>query len=130
MLLSVSAPAFDLGDLRWKRRVLVLQAPAADDPRLLRQLAQVTDSRAAFEERDLLLIVLAGCDGARAGERRLGRDEVAALRARLDLPEGGFALRLVGKDGGVKRAAAEPVPLRVLYEQIDAMPMRRAEMRR
>ena len=39
-------------------------------------------------------------------------------------------MRLVGKDGGVKRASDTVVAMRDIYDQIDAMPMRQQELRR
>ena len=42
---------------------------------------------------------------------------------------GAFAAVLVGKDGGEKFRSEGPVSPEVLFEIIDAMPMRRREMR-
>ena len=43
---------------------------------------------------------------------------------------GGCAfVRLIGKDGSVKRSASKPVAMQALYALIDTMPMRRAEAR-
>ncbi|NMG19341.1 hypothetical protein DP116_07665 [Brasilonema bromeliae SPC951] len=36
---------------------------------------------------------------------------------------------LVGKDGGVKRRETTPVQAKAIFDEIDAMPMRRQEMR-
>jgi NADH dehydrogenase [ubiquinone] 1 alpha subcomplex assembly factor 1 len=121
---------FSLESVRWKNRVLILAAPTADDTRLGAQLLEVARTRAAFEERDLLLVVLAGSSGSRAGNRALTTDEAAAIRRAVDIDPGSFAVRLVGKDGGVKHAAGAPVPIGDVYARIDRMPMRRAEMRR
>ena len=41
----------------------------------------------------------------------------------------GDLARLVGKDGGVKRRSDAPVAMQTIFDQIDQMPMRRAEMR-
>ena len=43
---------------------------------------------------------------------------------------GAPAFYLIGKDGTVKRAQRKPPPLKALFDQIDAMPMRRREMER
>ena len=40
-----------------------------------------------------------------------------------------FTCMLVGKDGGVKLSSDTPVPAERLSDVIDAMPMRRREMR-
>jgi hypothetical protein len=54
----------------------------------------------------------------------------AALRERFDVAPDRFAVLLVGKDTTVKRRSDQPVEMASLYQQIDRMPMRRAEMRR
>ena len=53
-----------------------------------------------------------------------------ALRRRFDLGGRGFAFVLVGKDGHTALASRAPVSRKRLYALIDAMPMRREEMRR
>ena len=41
----------------------------------------------------------------------------------------GFEIVLIGKDGGVKLRSKTPLDVETLYAVIDAMPMRRREMR-
>jgi hypothetical protein len=41
-----------------------------------------------------------------------------------------FTAVLVGKDGGDKLTSTKPITLQKLYDTIDAMPMRRSEMKR
>jgi monofunctional biosynthetic peptidoglycan transglycosylase len=125
-----SRHAFSLDDLHGSSRVLVLSAPSRRDAALVSQLEAIDSAREDFDERDLVAVVLVDGPGARAGDRRLRADEVRALRASLDLAADRFSLRLVGKDGGVKRSADRAVPMDELFTLIDAMPMRRAEMRR
>ena len=48
---------------------------------------------------------------------------------RFGVEPGTFAALLVGKDGAVKHRSAEPVEPGELYALVDAMPMRRREMR-
>jgi NADH dehydrogenase [ubiquinone] 1 alpha subcomplex assembly factor 1 len=123
-----SQAAFSLADQRGKRRVLVLGAPSAQDARLRMQVEAVDAARAAFEERDLMLVIILENGASRAGDRVLTPDEVGALRKRLGVARGSFSLSLVGKDGGVKRLAAAPLGMQDLYDSIDSMPMRRTEM--
>jgi monofunctional biosynthetic peptidoglycan transglycosylase len=121
---------FSLRDHRWKSRVLVVYAPDADDEHLAKQRADVARTRAAFRERDMLLVVVLGDGEAFAGERRLTPDEALAVLRATDIEPKAFALRLVGKDGGVKRTETGHTAMKSIYEQIDSMPMRRAEMGR
>jgi hypothetical protein len=54
----------------------------------------------------------------------LGRGQ---LRESLQIDE--FEIILIGKDGGVKLRSKTPISLEELFSLIDAMPMRRQEMR-
>lgn len=103
---------------RWQARVLVVAAPDGNDARLQAQCEAVAAAQAGFTERDLVVV-----DAVGPGP------EAAALRRRLGLPEGAFRAVLVGKDGEAKITAAEPIPPERLFATIDAMPMRRDEMR-
>jgi hypothetical protein len=103
---------------RWTSRVLVLSAPDAADPQLKGQREALASARAGTRARDLVVVEAVG-PGA----------EARALRRRLDLPAQEFRAVLVGKDGGAKLTASEPIPPRRLFATIDAMPMRRDETR-
>ncbi|MBB3900706.1 DUF4174 domain-containing protein [Methylobacterium brachythecii] len=103
----------------WKSRVLVIAAPEAGDARLQAQREALAAARGGVKERDLVVVEAIG-NGPRAVE----------LRQRLGLPEGAFRAVLVGKDGGPKLSSGEPIPPQNLFATIDAMPMRRDEMKR
>lgn len=103
----------------WKSRVLVVAAPDADDPRLAAQRQALASARRGTAELDLVTVEAVG-QGA----------EAVALRRALGLPADAFRAVLVGKDGGAKLSAEEPIPPQRLFSTIDAMPMRRDEMRR
>jgi hypothetical protein len=103
---------------RWTSRVLVLSAPDAADPQLKGQREALASARAGTRARDLVVVEAVG-PGA----------EARALRRRLDLPAQEFRAVLVGKDGGAKLTASEPIPPQRLFATIDAMPMRRDETR-
>jgi hypothetical protein len=121
---------FSMSALRWKKRPLLLFAEDEQDARLQRQLSAVEASRDRFDERDMVLIVVLGAGPSRVEERGLTTDDADRLRASYGVERRAFALRLVGKDGGVKRQSREVVPMDEIFDQIDAMPMRQEEMRR
>jgi hypothetical protein len=116
--LPVAAAGSDLDRYRWKSRVLVIAA-AADDPRAAVQARIAEAAGPGMRERDLVVV-------RAIGEGR----EAASLRRRLGLPATGFRAVLVGKDGGPKLTAEEPIPAERLFSTIDAMPMRRDEAAR
>lgn len=116
--LTAAASAAPLDAYRDRARVLVLSAPDAEDSQLKAQRAALGPVRDGVAERDLVVLEAVG-SGA----------EAHALRAALGLPADSFRAVLVGKDGGAKLTAAAPIPPQRLFATIDAMPMRRGEMR-
>ena len=121
-------PSFSLERVRWQFRVLVVSAPGRDDEALRTQLAAVEASRAQFDERDLILVMLLDGPGSVAGDQPLNRDQAERVRETIGLDAGGFALRLIGKDGGIKLSRNSVVSMDEIYGLIDTMPMRRNEM--
>jgi NADH dehydrogenase [ubiquinone] 1 alpha subcomplex assembly factor 1 len=120
---------FSMEAFRWRKRPLLLFAEDEGDARLQRQVAAVEATRDRFDERDMALVVVLARGPSRAEGRRLSDGDAARLRATFGIGGDSFALRLVGKDGGVKRRADDFVPMDALYDQIDSMPMRQQEMR-
>lgn len=120
--------AFSFEPYRWEKRVLVVSGPSDDSDAVRQQLRAIEASQDAFDERDMLLVTLVDGDRSTAGEKRLSADDVGAARAALAIRSDGFALRLIGKDGGVKLSSQTPVSMDDVYALIDGMPMRQREM--
>jgi hypothetical protein len=118
VLAAGAASAASLDSYRDRARVLVLSAPDASDAHLKAQRAALGSVRPRLAERDLVVLEAVG-PGV----------EARALRARLGLPADSFRAVLIGKDGGAKLSAEAPIPPQTLFATIDAMPMRRVEMR-
>jgi len=55
--------------------------------------------------------------------------DAAAVRERFRVERADFTVILVGKDGGEKLRDSKPLPFARLQATIDAMPMRRQEMK-
>lgn len=123
-------PSFSLAAYRNTHRPLLVFAESGDDPRLKRQLAEVKRSRADFEDRDMVLIVVLENGASKAGDQALTEEDAKALRSMLSVKPGAFAVHLVGKDGKVKKATRAVEPMALICGLIDQMPMRKAEMRR
>ena len=133
MLLSAGTAALadPLAAYRWKSRLLLLFAPDAGDARLVRQEAMLREARTGLSERDQVVLRIAGGRvDALVGAAPEGAQALAdELRARFGVGREEFAVVLVGKDGGAKRREGAPVAPEALFATIDAMPMRRREMR-
>ncbi len=107
----MSVRADSLSDYRWKNRLVLWQSDSAE----FREKFQKTWDAVAAEcaERDVLVLPIEG----------------AALRDELDVAAGENVILLVGKDGGVKERWSEAVDPAAVFALIDAMPMRKREMR-
>jgi hypothetical protein len=106
----------------WQKRVLLMggaTASQADFQQQKKLLATVPDQ---LQERDFLVLELP-YDQLSAADRQYWQQE---LKQSLT----SFAVVLIGKDGGVKRAETQPLMPADLFGTVDKMPMRRQEARR
>lgn len=119
---KVTSVAALLKASHWQKRVLLLYAPTAADPELRQQRELLRAVAPELEARQLVVRELIGSELSAADSRYLTQP--------LGVAPGGFAVVLIGKDGGVKTRATQPLPPARLFATIDAMPMRQQEMRR
>ncbi|MBT9391673.1 DUF4174 domain-containing protein [Hymenobacter sp. NST-14] len=118
---SASALEATVKKAHWRQRVLLICAPSAADASLLAQRNLLESAAAGLRERDLLVRELVLPE--------LPAPDRAYLR-RLGVKTDAFQVLLLGKDGGLKRRDTQPVAPQTLFSTIDAMPMRRQEMKR
>jgi Domain of unknown function (DUF4174) len=114
---SAPADADPLARYRWNARVLVVFAAGERDPQLARQRDLLAGARHGVTERDLVVVEAIGSSS-----------EAERLRRQLGVADG-FRAVLVGKDGGAKLSETAAIAPDRLFATIDAMPMRRQEMR-
>lgn len=105
-----------------RRRILIVAAPTATDPRLVAQRNTLAGWRGAAD-RDVTVVEVVGDTVTGAS------DTATSLRHQYRLPATRFAVALVGKDGHVALRADQPILAERLQGRIDAMPMRRAGQR-
>jgi len=123
---AVMADALD--QHQWQDRLLILAAPSAEHPALQSQRTTIQMRRDAIEDRDLRIYELVGNHGLRDGEP-IEAEDVAELRERFGLQHDDTLMILVGLDGGEKRRASLATPLSEFFLEIDAMPMRQADIK-
>ena len=122
-------------DFAWSHRPLLIFAPGSDqngqDP-LIVQLEKIAQNRDGVLERDMVILtiqpgsvsVIAGDDSARQSSLTSSQ----LLYETYDVRDDAFVVILVGKDGTEKNRWSEPVDMRLIFDQIDVMPMRQREM--
>jgi hypothetical protein len=114
---------------KWKYRPIVVFADSDDNANLAAQRRILTNNRAGFAERNMVVVLVVG-DNVSAELGPEPHQSAAALRSRYGVTSNAFRAVLVGKDGGLKLSSSAPLSAAKLFATIDAMPMRRNEMRR
>jgi glutathione peroxidase len=120
--------AFDLNDMRWKKRVLLVFAESREDDGLGSFRTAWDRDESEVLDRDLVLVEVISKDQSRIGKRSLAAASAKRLQRRFQPGSDGTTFILIGKDGSEKLRTAE-LRLDTLFERIDAMPMRQREMR-
>jgi len=127
--LLAAASDFDLADLRWQSRPLILFATSAEDPTITAFRAGLSVVESELRERAVVLIEVVGADQASLDGTALPEGTAEALRRRYQVPGEARMLILVGKDGGEKLRTPERWDLDEVFALIDGMPMRQRELR-
>jgi len=128
-MMLMTPPANAMSGYRWKYRPVVVLAGVGGEAALAEQRRMFAGNSAGLAERDIVVVWVTG-NNVRA-ELGPGPGLTAAqLRARFGAAETGFRVILVGKDGGTKLTQSTPLSTATLFGTIDAMPMRRDEIRR
>ncbi len=110
----VSAADVTLDDFKWLARPLIVFADSPLDPAFIDQMSFLETEMEAVVDRDIVIIVDA--------------DPSAKSDLRDTFHPNGFALILLGKDGGVKLRKPFPWDMREISRTIDKMPMRQREI--
>jgi len=107
---------------------LIINAPNPDSAELTEQRALLSKVHGEMRERDVVLIEIVG-DRPMVVIGPLAQLDGGGIVSRLGLSKDQFGVALVGKDTGVKLRSSEVVTPAALFALIDAMPMRRREIR-
>lgn len=113
---------------KWKYRPLLVFAQSASINALTGQRAIINEKQAGVQERDMVVVYVVGATVETDFGPGPGRS-ASSLRRRYGIKDGDFTVILVGKDGGAKLRKNQPISTATLFGVIDAMPMRRNEMR-
>ena len=107
----------------WKKRLLFLTQPQGEDSQLNEQIKKFQGLDTELQDRQLLVFVVRG-------------DEITDIKGNqtpLDPSRMAFAsftgVILIGKDGGIKLQEPFVIEPQRVFDLIDSMPMRKAEMK-
>ena len=110
---TLSAQHWD--DYRWKNRLLIMVASKSNHDELKSQRKAFEKNPEALIKRDLLLFAV---------------KTNAKILSKFSIKRDFEGVLLIGKDGGLKFQAPFPVDPKTIFDRIDSMPMRQAEMRK
>lgn len=119
-----------LSDYRWKNRLILLFAPDLKHTSLRQQHELLRADQQGLDERDLLVFSVLPNQVINEETNTKKTESAAELRKRYHVSKEDFLIILIGKDGSEKLRSDTVVTRGELYARIDAMPMRREEMRR
>ncbi|MCO5934367.1 DUF4174 domain-containing protein [Mucilaginibacter sp. RB4R14] len=100
-----------------EKRVLALYTTSADNAAYTQQLKILNDDKPGLAIRNIVI------------QTYIYSDANAAVFNKNKIT-GFFTVTLTGKDGGEKYRSSQPINLQKLYGIIDAMPMRKQEMKK
>lgn len=116
-------------DYTWKNRLVLLFAPHDSSKLLQQQYTALQSDPEGLNNRDLLIFKVSS-DQVIGHNIRQGTEVAQQLRNQYQVGEDDFCAILIGKDGSEKIRKEREIPLNELYAVIDAMPMRRQEMKK
>ncbi len=117
------SPDKSLSSYRDSNRVLLVFAASERDASYRQQLGLWQNEKAGFEDRQLVVLPM-----LKAGKPSTS-DAPGTLAKRFGADGASFEVILIGKDGHDAYRSNTPVTAEVLYRRIDAMPMRREELK-
>ncbi|MCM2679920.1 DUF4174 domain-containing protein [Echinimonas agarilytica] len=135
-LLSFSAKADwpqQVKQVEGEKRVLVVITPYATHPLYSRQMKDIYQNASGISERDLTVWQVIGKDqvlneGEAVQSENNPEQLVEQFRKSFNVKGSAYTVVLIGKDGTEKLRQRYPLSTQKLFEKIDAMPMRQAEM--
>lgn len=122
--------SMDLNQFKWENRLLLLFAPQDNDLSFRALYREISAQPLEISDRHLVVFRILESGPSYMGKTRIEPRTAAILREKLAVPVGDFTCILIGKDGGVKLKQNAQIQLVDIFALIDAMPMRREEMRK
>lgn len=117
------------GPYYWQNRILLVFSQAESN-KSAEQSAVFNQHRQGMQDRDLVVFGIHNEQVENPEGETFGKEAASRLRTKYRISEEEFAVILIGKDGTEKLRQHEVLKADKLFATIDAMPMRRQEMRR
>ena len=118
-----------LSRYRNQNRLLIVFAPVKSTLPYRHQAKQWQEQEAEMKERDIVRFDVFERGTSGAGNTVLSRFDTMTLRKRFGIRRNAFRVLLIGKDGHTAFSSRHPVTAAHIFALIDAMPMRRQEIK-
>jgi len=132
LLLATGCEAADVAKIMdgylWEKRVLLIFAPAGDDPRLEAMRTQLSDAKAGLADRDIVTWTVVHQTAVTVDDESKPHLSTPPFYEHFGIAREAFTVILLGKDGEEKIRRHAMLPVAELFATIDAMPMRQREM--
>ena len=125
---ALTVESQDLSKYRWNNRILLVVTSDTLAPNFRAQLAAIRSDPEGIAERRLITIQVHS-SGYLEGDSSRKWIRSPELYTKHHRSENTLEVVLIGLDGSVKHRADRLIPLSQIYSWIDAMPMRREEIR-
>ncbi len=113
----------NLSDLRWENRLIIINEPVNSNTTLTLMKNHITE----INERDIVWFIINQNEALTNYSGTLSTSFISKAQQKYRLKEG--TVTLIGKDGGIK-SQQNRIDVQTLFSTIDAMPMRRHEIRK
>lgn len=130
VLSSVFGFAQDVKKHIGKQRVIVIYSESADHPLFNEQVSELNTNPQGLDERKLIVYSAIGNKIYEGFETNGNFRPMSDFSTDYQPRNKTFEIQLIGLDGGLKLRQSQILSLKTLFETIDQMPMRRAEIRR
>lgn len=129
LLIPISMNAQRFSKHQWEKRVLLIFSPGQNTPKFKQQIKALGNESAALKERDLVVYTIFTNEGFGPQSKQLSQDMIDNLRTNWEVKPDQFKLILIGKDSYSKLVNTTFTKPNTIFDLIDSMPMRRAEIR-
>jgi len=124
--MSSSMSSQSLDDLKWKNRILIISAPYTPDSLASKQVKLLNGDLNGLADRKLVVLMV-DLDTITLPIKSISHDTRVDSIPEKYVNHNDFQIILIGLDGTMKETYKRPVTTKVLFEKIDAMPMRKDE---
>ena len=132
-LIITSVFSQNINDHRWQNRVLIIQTSSDTSQLYQQQFKEFKNAENAFIDRKLVIYEIVGnkvrmTDYKNDKSNRSWKVASKSVNAKF-MDNVTFKITLIGLDGGIKLDQTEVLKKNELFQIIDAMPMRRFEIK-